>query len=592
MPEGTSIPASIRVTVPPALAGGTVVFRQAAEEHEGVAEPPRGFRAGDAVVDITTEPELPAGESAEVCLPAEGNRQRVHRWDESAAPPAWVELEVPAGGSPDGLACGVTDGFSLFALGAAPGGDAAARAWLARFGRTVAEQVVDAVQERLAAPRKAGLQVTIAGHRLEAPDERRLHDYSLSWHRKAADPWHEPRPRIRRLTPRDLVSGSRFAFASDAGDGGSVTLWGQGAHGRFGGRDGDAAVDGRVTTATLGADWRSGPLTAGLALSHSDGEGSWSRDGQKDEVGASLTGLYPYVGYRLTERFSLWAAAGHGRGDLSVPDAKDEDKTVRADTRMSMLAAGARGDLLAPRNDLYGLALALKADGLWQRMGADKTPEREAVKAETGRVRLALEGSFSLEVGNGWRFLPNLEIGLRHDGGDAETGAGLDMGAGFAFSNSDNSLSATLKARRLLAHDASGFEDWGLSGTVRLDPSPASDRGFSLSLRHAAGGPAADGADALFNRETMPAPAARDHLTAGNRLEAEAGWGFAAFGGRFTGTPHLGFGLGDTTGRDYKLGWRLTSAGRGFELGLEATRRENADDDPEHGAMLRGAIRW
>ena len=51
-------------------------------------------------------------------------------------------------------------------------------------------------------------------------------------------------------------------------------------------------------------------------------------------------------------------------------------------------------------------------------------------------------------------------------------------------------------------------------------------------------------------------------------------------------------GKGGSTGRDYKLGWRLTSAGRGFELGLEATRRENADDDPEHGAMLRGAIRW
>ena len=268
-----------------------------------------------------------------------------------------------------------------------------------------------------------------------------------------------------------------------------------------------------------------------------------------------------------------------------------QNKTVRADTRMSMLAAGARGDLLAPRNDLYGLALALKADGLWQRMGADKTAEREAVKAATGRVRLALEGSLSLEVGNGWRFLPNLEIGLRHDSGDAETGAGLDMGAGFAFSNSDNSLSATLKARRLLAHDASGFEDWGLSGTVRLDPSPASDRGFSLSLRHAAGGPAADGAEALFNRETLPAPGARDPSPAGSRLEAEAGWGFAVFGGRFTGTPHLGFGLSDR-GRDYKLGWRLTSAGRGFELGLEATRRENADDDPEHGAMLRGAIRW
>ena len=323
--EGTPVPAGTQVTAS-ARAGAVVEIRALADNHESLADPPQGFRAGDAVVDITLEPALGAGETAVVCLPAQNGRQRVHRWDESVEPPAWVELEVPPGGSPPGLACGVTDGFSLFALGAAPGGDAAARAWLARFGRTVAEQVVGAVQERLTAPRDPGFRGTIAGYRIEAPDERRLDDYSLSWRRKAADPWHEPRPRIRRLTPRDLVSGSRFVFASEPGDGGSVTLWGQGAHGRFGGRDGDAAVDGRVTTATLGADWRSGPLTAGLALSHSDGEGSWSRDGQKDEVGASLTGLYPYVGYRLTERFSLWAAAGHGRGDLSLPGAKDENK--------------------------------------------------------------------------------------------------------------------------------------------------------------------------------------------------------------------------------------------------------------------------
>ena len=78
------------------------------------------------------------------------------------------------------------------------------------------------------------------------------------------------------------------------------------------------------------------------------------------------------------------------------------------------------------------------------------------------------------------------------------------------------------------------------------------------------------------------------------RLEAELGYGIALFGGGFTGTPHLGFGLSDTV-RDYRLGWRLTSARKddpGFEIGLEATRREAANDNTEHGVTLRGAIRW
>ena len=75
------------------------------------------------------------------------------------------------------------------------------------------------------------------------------------------------------------------------------------------------------------------------------------------------------------------------------------------------------------------------------------------------------------------------------------------------------------------------------------------------------------------------------------------------FGGRFTGTPHAGFGFSDTT-REVRIGWRLTPAVRGhsgFEVNLDATRRESASDtgahvgarpEPEHGGMLRAALRW
>ena len=50
------------------------------------------------------------------------------------------------------------------------------RAWLARFGRTVAEHVVEAVDERLTAPREAQSQVTIAGQRLDLEGNAREWD--------------------------------------------------------------------------------------------------------------------------------------------------------------------------------------------------------------------------------------------------------------------------------------------------------------------------------------------------------------------------------------------------------------------------------
>ena len=44
-----------------------------------------------------------------------------------------------------------------------------------------------------------------------------------------------------------------------------------------------------------------------------------------------------------------------------------------------------------------------------------------------------------------------------------------------------------------------------------------------------------------------------------------AGYGCAAFGNRFTSTPEVGFGLGNT-GREFSLGWLRVPAGGGFPI--------------------------
>ena len=122
------------------------------------------------------------------------------------------------------------------------------------------------------------------------------------------------------------------------------------------------------------------------------------------------------------------------------------------------------------------------------------------------------------------------------------------------------------------------------------------------SLTQSWGAAPSGGMDALLSRETLAGFAANDNggdtgrFEAASRLQGELGYGVAAFGGGFTGTPNVGFGLSDT-GRDYRLGWRLTSAvpgDPGFEVNLDATRSEaaNGNEPPGHGLMLRGTIRW
>ena len=102
--------------------------------------------------------------------------------------------------------------------------------------------------------------------------------------------------------------------------------------------------------------------------------------------------------------------------------------------------------------------------------------------------------------------------------------------------------------------------------------------------------------DALFRDDALTGLDTNDEALDARRFEAKLGYGLGAFGDRFTMTPEVGFGLSNDT-REYGLGWRLNPSGgdrSSFELRLDATRREAANDDagPEHGLQLRLNARW
>ena len=547
-------------------------------------------------------------------------------------------------------------------------------AWLARFGRTVTGQVLDAVEARLTASRQAGVRASLAGQalpswtpgpgsgtgavdkaapeRLSAADTRGrgAMETVRSWMAGTDAGRSEPggpgsgafggdgrsgfrsgfRSSLRSgfqswaLTPRDFLTGSSFALTAKAGDGrgaGHASLWGRGAIGSFDGREGSLTVDGEVTTGLIGADWASDPgsksgagpgsgrWTAGLAIGHSTGTGGYRRGGECDancggRIEATLTGLYPYAGMDLTERLSVWAAAGYGAGEVTVtPEGK---AGMTADLTMAMGAAGLRSAVLRPEAG-DGLSLAVKGDARFTRTSSDATSGMAASEADVWLVRAGVEGSrrFALPgsgsgTGDGATLSPIFELALRLDGGDAETGFGADLGGGLAFADPASGLSLDLKGRVLLAHAAKGFREWGASGAFAWNPRPTTDRGLALTLRQSWGASPAGGMNALLSRETLAGFAANDNpgkFEASSRLEGEIGYGLPMFGGAFTGTPNIGFGLSGGGARDWRLGWRLTSAAPGdpgFEIGLDAARREPANDDgpPEHEVTLRAAIRF
>ena len=264
------------------------------------------------------------------------------------------------------------------------------QALMARFGRATAVEVVEQVEARLEARRERGFEARFAGRPLRSGMERDLGrdflnrlgtatgappqgakgdppgfaDADTRTARGADPDW---RGLLQTSFQRgDVLTGSAFELNQPTRQGGAFSLWGRGAQSRFAGREGVLSLSGRVRTTMLGADYAKGSLVMGLPLLHSKSQGNYSGV-DLGEVVSSVTGLYPWVGYKATERVTLWGVTGYGKGTLSLTPGKGA--TLKSGLSMAMAAAGLRGDLAALVKGGFGLAV--KADALWVDTGIE-----------------------------------------------------------------------------------------------------------------------------------------------------------------------------------------------------------------------------
>ena len=528
------------------------------------------------------------------------------------------------------------------ATGTIENSDTLQQAWLARFGRTAATHVTDAVSDRLRGTPGQDSHVTVGGYRL--PLGQRDADGAepatqadslaslmtglagvlglgpgqaggtgvepgggLGW-----DAWPDAGrdPRLGQsqsvnLDLRRLLLGSSFRLSLGAAATGSagprLTAWGRVAgttfDGRDGidGRDGTLSLNGDVLTGTVGVDGEWDRLLAGLAVAHSRGDGSYTMPvAGGDDSGnleQTLTSIHPYLRYAVNDRLDVWGLFGYGWGELDLE--MDNDEPLETDTTLVMGAFGGRGILLAAPES-GGFQLATRTDAMLTRTTSDKVAEMESAEADAHRLRLVLEGSRGFTWAEGRRLTPTMEVGLRHDWGDAETGFGLELGGRVQYADPALGLTIDAAVRGLLAHEDSDYQEWGASGTVRVAPG-ATGQGLSLTLAPAWGA-TASGVDGLWSRQTTAGLAPQGNRAAPvGRLNAEVGYGFAPFDTGLL-TPYAGTVLSDGAARTYRVGGRLQLNGgwaTGLNLNLEGMRQEPAGQQPvNQGLRLQATWRF
>ena len=280
-------------------------------------------------------------------------------------------------------------------------------ALLARFGRATAEQVVQHTEQRMAAPRERGFRAEVAGRELRAGMERDIAFGFLSQFGQpmgagsiGASPGAAgsltmtatgmPGPGtgavpmgaqpgmvgmagmasthsamgggagmggygssdaglgggfLGSFLPGDgLLSNSEFELNQER-HGGILSVWSRSSRSYFQGMENALSLNGAVRTTMLGADYMRGPLTVGLSVGRTMGLGGYGGP-STGQMTTSMTGFYPWVGYRVNDRVSVWGVTGYGTGALSLTPGSA--MALETDMSMAMTAVGTRGDLSAP----------------------------------------------------------------------------------------------------------------------------------------------------------------------------------------------------------------------------------------------------
>jgi hypothetical protein len=378
-------------------------------------------------------------------------------------------------------------------------------------------------------------------------------------------------------------------------NGAQGTLWGfgftTGGDYRSLGSGPDAEVDwdGEVISGHLGFDVRPVRemlvgLTAGVSQASTRFEIEVDGQSQRGLLDHRMITASPYFSWVLFPGMWWWATATYGVGEATMAD-REEPGVAHPHAGSSSLLSGAIGwnvnVIDSPGYDPGSrVGVAVRGEGSLNQFRVERTQgDMPDLEMNTWRGRVMVQGTYEQPVNDSVYLIPSLEAGVRYDGGQAASGAGVELGGRFRYEDQSVGLALEAHGRALVPLEGPARE-WTGGGLVRI----SSDRdGFGPFLNVT---PSYDRVESIAEVPTAKL------VSRQGRLDAELGYdGLQMDGVPGLLTPYGAVTLADGGTSTYRWGSRLALTDD-LDLNLEAQHeRANIAAETEHSATLSANLR-
>ncbi|MYE24711.1 MAG: autotransporter outer membrane beta-barrel domain-containing protein [Gammaproteobacteria bacterium] len=326
------------------------------------------------------------------------------------------------------------------------------------------------------------------------------------------------------LTTERMFSGTAFNMPLNAVGAGDMAfaVWGAGDLQSFEGEPDQGNYDGSSSAGFLGVDARGDGWLAGVSVSRMGSEADYGFSGAVDGGGTletSVTSFHPYAKIDVSEDMDVWVVGGFGSGEADLSRMHVSGDSESSDLSMTLAVGGLRRALAM---QFGGADLALRGDAGFLSLETDSGIQAvDGLSASVSRLRLGLEAAWEGESAT-----PFVEVSGRFDGGDGQTGGGIELAGGLRIANAESGFGLEAKGRVLAMHSGEGYSESGFTVAASFEPG-AAGRGITLRLAPRWGG-SADSSDLFWDEHRDVQDVARfgfqDRQTWG--MDAALGYGF------------------------------------------------------------------